>query len=130
MTVIKPEPLEEGTRPRLVKTDLQYLPGTLKRFFVLVPDQSTWATVQIRSKSENSSRFVLHTVVLLPKMEVRTLQEKKYFELSDCTEVTHSFAVRGRFFFISTFLRSIGTSFLIINGERIERFQRGFSLQK
>ncbi|TRY75766.1 hypothetical protein TCAL_12592 [Tigriopus californicus] len=95
VTVIKSEPLEEGTRPRLVKTDLRYSPGTLKRFFVLVPDQSTWATVQIRSKSDNSSRFVLHTVVLLPKMEVRTLEEKKYFELSDCTEVTQSFAVRG-----------------------------------
>ena len=97
MNVIKPEELTSTGlhHPSLLKPGLHFATSEVKRFFVQVPDNATYAVARVSSKTEHSGHFVLHTVELLPKLVHGTLEVKKNFDLVECSEFVHSFKVKG-----------------------------------
>ncbi|XP_045597102.1 tripeptidyl-peptidase 2 isoform X2 [Procambarus clarkii] len=72
--------------------------GFVRRHFLYVPIESTWATVTLKaSHSDKCQRFTLHAVQLKPKCSVKTLEYYKVINLG-CNEVsTQIFGVRGGF---------------------------------
>ncbi|XP_042212595.1 tripeptidyl-peptidase 2-like isoform X1 [Homarus americanus] len=70
--------------------------GFIRRHFLYVPIESTWATVTLKaSHSDKCQRFTLHAVQLKPKCSVKTLEYYKVINLG-CNEVsTQIFGVRG-----------------------------------
>ncbi|XP_071534647.1 tripeptidyl-peptidase 2 isoform X2 [Panulirus ornatus] len=70
--------------------------GCVRRHFIYVPIESTWATVTLKaSHSDKCQRFTLHAVQLKPKCSVKTLEYYKVINLG-CNEVsTQIFGVRG-----------------------------------
>jgi tripeptidyl-peptidase-2 len=96
VTVVKPEPLVAIPRPHLDRGPINFKPGDISRMFVQAPEGATWAVIRARSNElEASGKFVLHTVQLLPKLVVRTLEHQKMFTLPDNGEFTYGIPVKG-----------------------------------
>jgi len=94
INVIRTEKLEMIPRPHVEHKEV-FLPGTIRRHFIEVPSGATWATFTASNLSNDSGKFVLHTVQLLPKLVVRTMEHHKMFSLSENSEWSHSIPVRG-----------------------------------
>jgi tripeptidyl-peptidase-2 len=98
ITVVKPEPLVQLPRPHVQYKEIVFNPGTIKRTFVKVPDQATWAVVRVHSnETAATGKFVLHTVLLLPKKVVKTYENHKMFTLAENGEWTYAFPIEGNF---------------------------------
>jgi len=95
INVIRSEELSKGMKPGVVHQDV-FKPGQIRRHFLPVPHGATWATMKIQSLSpDKTGKFIVHTVQLLPKMVVRTLEHHKIFNLVENGEAEMSIPVRG-----------------------------------
>jgi len=95
INVIRTEKLDMLPRPKIEHRDT-FQPGSIKRHFLEVPSGATWATFSAANMSKDiSGKFVLHTVQLLPKLVVRTLEYHKMFTLAENGEWQYSIPVRG-----------------------------------
>jgi len=95
INVIRAEPLNMKPRPNVEHREV-FQPGTIKRHFLEVPNGATWATFTANSLNKDvQGKFVLHTVQLLPKKVVRTLEHHKMFSLSEHGEWQYSIPVKG-----------------------------------
>jgi len=97
ITVVRPVQLpRELLRPELHFTNVAFKPNTVRRHFFLVPDEATWAVLQLRCvEKDKCGRFVLHCLQLRPKMAYRTLESYKVIGITSQSEVTRGFPVRG-----------------------------------
>ena len=95
ITVIKTEKLQTSPRMHASHSNV-FQPGTIKRHFLPVPTNATWATFTATNRTkEAQGKFVLHTVQLLPGRSVRTLEHHKMFSLGDGGDWSYSLPVRG-----------------------------------
>jgi len=96
INVIRAEQLELNPRPHVKHVNL-FKPGTIKRHFLPVPSGATWAVFHIKNLAKGQpGKFVLHTVQLLPKLVVRTMEHQKMFSLAeDGGEFQHAIPVKG-----------------------------------
>jgi len=95
ITVVRVEPIITLPRPRIEHKEV-FQPGTIRRHFLSVPEGATWATFSIRNCSlDSSGKFVLHTIQLLPKLVVRTMEHHKMFSLTENGEWQFSIPVQG-----------------------------------
>ncbi|CAB4067190.1 TPP2 [Lepeophtheirus salmonis] len=98
ITVIRNESLIDFPRPHLELKNTPFKPGTIKRHFISVPEHATWAVINVRSAEKvGTGKFILHTVQLLPKRSVRTMENQKIVALSETEDFTHGISVRGGF---------------------------------
>jgi tripeptidyl-peptidase-2 len=95
VNVVRTEQLEMVPRPKVVHRET-FQPGSIKRHFLEVPSGATWATFSAANLTKDTpGKFVLHTVQLLPKLVVRTLEHHKMFNLAENGEWQHTIPVRG-----------------------------------
>ena len=98
VTVVVAEALSVSVpRPFIEKKEVTFKPGDISRTFVEVPDGATWCSVKVLShEKETSGKFVLHTIQLLPKLVVKTMEHHKMFTLQESGEFNYSISVRGK----------------------------------
>jgi len=95
INVIRTEKLDMIPRPKVEHRET-FQPGTIRRHFLEVPSGATWATFSAANMTKDMpGKFVLHTVQLLPKLVVRTLEHHKMFSLAENGEWQHSIPVHG-----------------------------------
>ncbi|XP_021931036.1 tripeptidyl-peptidase 2 [Zootermopsis nevadensis] len=97
ITVVRPTQLpRELLRPELSFRNVVFKPNTMHRHFILVPDEATWAVLQLQCvEKDKSGRFVLHCLQLRPNMVCKTLECHKMVNVSSQSEVIQGFPVRG-----------------------------------
>jgi len=95
VTVVRPDSLTLQPRPRL-QASHTFQPGSIVRRFLPVPSGASWATFRAANLSkETAGKFILHTVQLLPKSVVKTLEQHKMFSLVEGGEWQFSVPVQG-----------------------------------
>ena len=83
ITVVRPEPMVLSPHP-VFEASKVFQPGMITRHFLAVPQGATWATFRVNNLSPDSTgRFILHTVQLLPSLQVKTMEYYKMFSLSE-----------------------------------------------
>lgn len=76
--------------------DVMFKPNSIKRHFFVVPELATWGMIRMRcTEEEQTGRFVLHCMQLLPKQNCKSLETNKNFTVISNTETIQSFQVRG-----------------------------------
>jgi len=94
ITVVQPQPIN------LLSPELSFAehfdPSTIKRHFLMVPDECTWAIVRLKSPElDQFGRFIIHCIQLRPKRNTNTLEFHKMVTISNQSETTLSFQVKG-----------------------------------
>ena len=83
ITVIRPETTVLSPHPGF-QTSKVFQPGVIARHFLKVPRGATWATFRARNLSpDTAGKFILHTVQLLPSLQVKTMEYYKMFSLAE-----------------------------------------------
>lgn len=95
ITIIKPQPVAAPTyTARFDK--VCFSPHTIKRHFFVPPENATWGVIRMQcTDDEQTGRFVLHCMQILPKQSCRSLETNKNFVVSN-VETVQSFQVRGQ----------------------------------
>jgi tripeptidyl-peptidase-2 len=103
--VMKPEPVSERDASVFRMENASFPPGAIRRHFLSVPDRATWALFKAKAvataaaspsaSQATSSKFILHTVQLLPMKGVREVEHHKMFSLNDDGTFTYPIAIRG-----------------------------------
>jgi len=92
--VIRTEQLSDGLKPQ-VSHKVMFKPGEIQRHFLDIPSGATWATLKIKNLSNvDTGKFVVHTIQLVNKMMVRTLEHRKMISLVQDGEAEFNVAVR------------------------------------
>jgi len=94
--VIRTEAMSPGTlKPGVIHQET-FKSGQIRRHFLDVPSGATWATFRAKSlTADKAGKFVIHTVQLLPKLVVKTLEHEKMFILRENGEWEFSIPVAG-----------------------------------
>ncbi|KAF4524231.1 hypothetical protein B566_EDAN012199 [Ephemera danica] len=96
ITLVKPVAVINKNSPELEFKDIHFKPGTIKRHFIVVPDDATWAVLRLRTtQHDKNSRFVLHCVQLRPQLVCKTLEFHKMVNLAQQLESVQGFPVKG-----------------------------------
>ncbi|EDO30245.1 predicted protein [Nematostella vectensis] len=96
VSVIVPHRVTDMTHYEVSMEDRTFKPGQVQRTFVDVPEGATYAELNISSLSEeNSARFMVHAVQLLPLTAFRTNEFCQFITLAPRCEKSLSFAVKG-----------------------------------
>ncbi|CAL7943225.1 unnamed protein product [Xylocopa violacea] len=97
ITVVQPQTLPKtALLPDLTYTNILFKPNTLRRHFILVPEDATWAVIRLKStEKDKTGRFVVHCVQLKPRLSCKTLEANKLFAVTSQSEIVHPFAVQG-----------------------------------
>lgn len=97
ITVVQPQTLPKtAVLPDLAYTNILFKPNTIRRHFILVPEDATWAVVRLKStEKDKTGRFVIHSVQLKPRLSCKTLEVNKLFTVTSQSEIVHPFAVQG-----------------------------------
>ncbi|XP_050475739.1 tripeptidyl-peptidase 2 isoform X1 [Bombus huntii] len=97
ITVVQPQTLPKtAVLPDLAYTNVLFKPNTIRRHFILVPEDATWAVVRLKStEKDKTGRFVIHSVQLKPRLSCKTLEVNKLFTVTSQSEIVHPFAVQG-----------------------------------
>ncbi|XP_017876642.1 tripeptidyl-peptidase 2 isoform X2 [Ceratina calcarata] len=97
VTVVQPQTLPKtAILPDLAYTNILFKPNTLRRHFILVPDDATWAVIRLKSTEKDKvGRFVIHSVQLKPRLSCKTFEVNKLFTVTSQSEIVHPFAVQG-----------------------------------
>lgn len=97
ITVVRTDKLQMEPRPVFERCNVIFAPGEIKRSFVQVPREATWALLQVRSEEKaGTGKFFLHTVQLVPKKAVHQVEQQKMFSLAEHEDWTHGFPVEGK----------------------------------
>ncbi|KAK5646152.1 hypothetical protein RI129_004616 [Pyrocoelia pectoralis] len=76
--------------------DVTFKPNTIKRHFYVVPELATWGVIRLRcTNEEQTGRFVLHCMQLLPKQSCKSLEINKTLTVMANTDTAQGFQVRG-----------------------------------
>nr|CAD7457742.1 unnamed protein product [Timema tahoe] len=97
ITVIRPQKISARLhRPELESLNTLFYPNYIRRNFVLVPENATWAVLKLHCREKDKSgRFVIHAVQLRPKLVCKTLEFHKICTVSSQNDVFQGFSVRG-----------------------------------
>lgn len=96
VTVIKPTSVPEAFRGQLSFKDIDFKPNTIKRHFVMVPENVTWAVLSLKGlEADKNGRFVVHCIQLKPKTACKTLEFHKMVNVSSQAECSLGFQVQG-----------------------------------
>ncbi|XP_076397926.1 tripeptidyl-peptidase 2 isoform X1 [Megachile rotundata] len=97
VTVVQPQLLPKtAILPDLSYSSVLFKPNTLRRHFILVPEDATWAVIRLKStEKDKTGRFVIHSVQLKPRLSCKTLEVNKLFTVTSQSEIIHPFAVQG-----------------------------------
>lgn len=100
VTVVQPQAVDL-LKPELKVIGEIFEPNTIRRHFVFVPEEVTWATIRLRAQEPNQSgRFVVHCIQLRPKKTCKTIEYHKMVNVCAEAEATLSFQVKVRLCFI------------------------------
>ncbi|CAG2063925.1 unnamed protein product, partial [Timema podura] len=96
ITVIRPQKISARLhRPELESLNTLFYPNYIRRNFVLVPENATWAVLKLHCREKDKSgRFVIHAVQLRPKLVCKTLEFHKICTVSSQNDVFQGFSVR------------------------------------
>lgn len=96
ITVIRPYVISKDLlRPIFSVTNEEFQPNTIKRYFILVPDEITWATIRLQGQhADKYGRFVVHCIQLRPKRSCKTLEFHKMVNINAQAETVLSFQVK------------------------------------
>ncbi|XP_044020581.1 tripeptidyl-peptidase 2 isoform X2 [Aphidius gifuensis] len=97
ITIVQPMIIEKTMNlPDFHYSKILFKPNTIKRHFILVPDDATWAVIKIKSNDkEKTGRFALQAIQLKPRMASRTLQINKMLNITSQSETIQGFNVEG-----------------------------------
>ena len=96
ITVVRPETLIPEPRPFIEHKQVTFNPGDIKRHFVKVPQDASWAVIRLSSDETcKTGRFLFHAVGLIPKRSSMTINHQKMFFLSETEEWTYPMNVQG-----------------------------------
>ncbi|XP_046586806.1 tripeptidyl-peptidase 2 isoform X1 [Neodiprion lecontei] len=97
VTVVQPMALPKtAVLPDVHFTNVLFKPNTIRRHFILVPDDATWAVLRLKgTEKDKNGRFVIHTVQLKPKLVCKTLESNKMTNVTSQSETSHGFSVEG-----------------------------------
>lgn len=96
ITVIKPQTVSASSNYTVRFDDVVFRPNTIKRHFFVVPEFATWGIIRMRClDEEQTGRFVLHCMQLLPKQSCKSLEINKNLTIISNIENVQSFQVRG-----------------------------------
>ncbi|XP_015431328.1 PREDICTED: tripeptidyl-peptidase 2 [Dufourea novaeangliae] len=97
ITVVQPQPLPKtAVLPDISFTNILFKPNTIRRHFILVPEDATWAVIRLRStEKDKTGRFVVHSIQLKPRLACKTLEVSKMLSVPSQSETVHPFAVQG-----------------------------------
>ncbi|XP_044764986.1 tripeptidyl-peptidase 2 [Coccinella septempunctata] len=93
-TVIIPEELNKP-KYNLTHTDVLFEANTIKRHFIHVPNLATWFQLHLSTKSEESSKFVVHVLQILSRKSCKTIDSYESVVINSQTEATLAFNVIG-----------------------------------
>lgn len=97
ITVVQPQAVST-VHPEIAVIGEQYEPNTIRRHFVLVPDEVTWAVIRLKGQDKDlCGRFVVHCIQLRPKRNCKTIEFHKMVNVSAQNEVILSFQVKVDF---------------------------------
>ncbi|XP_058803991.1 tripeptidyl-peptidase 2 isoform X2 [Phymastichus coffea] len=97
ITVVQPSLLSKITAlPDLMYTNVQFKPNTIRRHFILIPDDATWAVLRLKtSEKDKTGRFVIHAVQLKPRLSTKTLEFNKMVNVTSQSETVQGFSLQG-----------------------------------
>lgn len=100
ITVVRPLTIPKDIpKPHFSMTDVQFLPNTIKRHFILIPDEVTWAILRMQGlQADKFGRFVVHAIQLRPKLCCKTLEFHKMINISSLAEVSLGFQVKVSYY--------------------------------
>ncbi|XP_076435935.1 tripeptidyl-peptidase 2-like isoform X2 [Babylonia areolata] len=93
VTVIMPSRVQEESLS-LTFSQMTFRPGQIRRHFIAVPSQASWAVLQVKWKDcERGGRFQVHALQLQPQKGYETHEFEKFFNVSETGETTQAFPV-------------------------------------
>lgn len=97
ITVVRPLTIpKDFPKPHFSMKNVQFQPNTIKRHFILIPDEVTWAILRMQGlQADKFGRFVVHAIQLRPKLCCKTLEFHKMINISSLAEVSLGFQVKG-----------------------------------
>ncbi|XP_039278356.1 tripeptidyl-peptidase 2 isoform X2 [Nilaparvata lugens] len=96
VTVVRPTAVPDTCRGEIKFQNVEFKPNTIKRHFVVVPDDVSWAVLTLKGLEEDKTeRFVIHCVQLKPKTSCSTFEFHKMVTVSSQTACELRFQVQG-----------------------------------
>lgn len=95
VTLVQPQRVNYS-KPELTFNGEDFQPDTIKRHFVLVPEEVTWAVVKLNTQDQ-PGRFIVHCVQLIPNKCVKTIALEKLVNVNTQAEVSLSLQVQVSF---------------------------------
>uniref|UniRef100_A0A1B6CLJ0 Tripeptidyl-peptidase 2 n=1 Tax=Clastoptera arizonana TaxID=38151 RepID=A0A1B6CLJ0_9HEMI len=97
VTVVRPQIISPDLlRPIVSFERVFFEPNTIKRHFIVVPDEVSWAKIRLQGlQVEKDGRFVVHCIQLLPKRSCKEMEFHKLVNIRAQVETVLSFQVKG-----------------------------------
>lgn len=96
VTVVRPSKVPDTCRGEIEYKNVEFKPNTIKRHFVEVPDDVSWAVLTLKGLEEDKSeRFVIHCLQLRPKTSSSTFEFHKMVTVSSQAACELRFQVQG-----------------------------------
>ncbi|OXU24497.1 hypothetical protein TSAR_010597 [Trichomalopsis sarcophagae] len=97
ITVIQPSTIPKSAPlPDLTFTNVPFRPNTIRRHFIVVPDDASWAVLRLKTtEKDKTGRFVMHTMQIKPRLSTKTLEVNKMLNITSQSETIQGFAVQG-----------------------------------
>ncbi|XP_052750158.1 tripeptidyl-peptidase 2 [Galleria mellonella] len=97
VTVLQPTPLPPPpAAPQFTATDVLFKPANIKRHFFMPPQGATWGVLKMWTTDHNNSgRFLVHTMQLLPRRSCRCHETQKMVNVSSEAPTLLPFQVVG-----------------------------------
>lgn len=96
ITVIKPEMVSEESEYTVENDKHMFKPGEIVRRFFHVPDNATWAEIELANHTiEQSGRFIVHGIQVIPQKAFRNNEFYKFVTLPANNKGTFAFPVHG-----------------------------------
>ncbi|KAL8612352.1 hypothetical protein ACOMHN_020171 [Nucella lapillus] len=93
VTVIVPSLLKEGLLD-MTFSQMAFRPGQIRRQFIVVPSQASYAVVQVKSDDgEKGCRVLIHAMQIQPQSQYKTCEFEKFVTISERGDTTQAFPV-------------------------------------
>lgn len=93
VTIIQPEELHEPKYSVSIM-GINFKPNTIKRFYYVVPKMATWAVLKL-SSDEDTGRYVIHTMQVVPRQHCKILETNKTVAITSKSYTYIPFSVKG-----------------------------------
>lgn len=93
ITVIQPKEIVEA-KFQVSYNKVSFKPNTIKRHYYVVPNMATWAVLKLAS-DEDSGRFVIHTLQVIPRQHCKALETNKTVAVTSKLDSFLCFPVKG-----------------------------------